>query len=87
MPFLHAYVFVTGKKKDYSKSPLAVVKHNATKVPADHWVYTVAENVHTKGDTRTGIEKPGNPVAQRKQQQPKEKSQQYKLPNKQQVIL
>jgi len=84
---MHHCKIYFGKKKDYSKSPLAVIKHNATKVPADHWVYTVAENVHTKGDTRTGIEKPGNPVAQRKQQQqqqPKQKSQQYKLPSKQQ---
>ena len=51
------------------------VVHNIitqTARPADHWVYTVAENMHLKGDTRGGIQRPNmdqNALRQQQQQQ------------------
>lgn len=61
------------------------VKQGTKLLPADHWSYTVAENMHIKGDTRTGIQRPGEAKAQRSQQQ-RQQQQSNRLPARQKVI-
>eukprot|EP00795_Rhopilema_esculentum_P008194 gene8194-14126_t len=90
---MHHCKLYFGKKKDYSKAqqvpitaplPIANVNkpgrlHNMT-IPADHWVYSVGENIHINADTRAGIGKPNlglNTAKPRQQQQQQRQQQPY----------
>ena len=59
-------------------------------VPADHWVYSVGENIHVNAEARAGIGKPNvglNTAKPRQQQQQVKQQQRQQQPHLQQGMM